>query len=144
LLGASGTGKTQLAAELASHFDAVGLRCTLTVINATALLEQQPSHDATLLMGLDLAGASTRDEEDAQLRSLLECAGIAYQVVYGSGPQRLQSALAALQGAGVLPTSQLRRDAGDGAARAWTWMCEKCSDPGCEHQLFAQLRQARA
>jgi hypothetical protein len=143
VVGAQGTGKTQLAAELASHFDAVGLRCTVTVIDATVLIEQQPSRDATLLMGLDLPGASTRNEEDAQLRSVLERAGIGYQVVYGSGAQRLQSALAALGALGVLPKSLAPGDTGDGAARAWVWLCEKCSDPECEHKLFAKLRQAR-
>ena len=28
----------------------------------------------------------------------------------------------------------------DAASRRWTWACDKCSDPECEHRLFTALR----
>lgn len=114
-------------------------------------LARQAQYDATLVMGLDLPWmaegphptlAADRETVDALLRSLLQRAQVAYQVVYGEGPQRLQGALAALETAGVLPAgTAYRADAAE--AKRWVWACEKCSDPACEHRLFAQLRDAR-
>jgi hypothetical protein len=81
---------------------------------------------------------------DALLRSLLQRAGVGYQVVYGTGEHRLQAALRAMRSAGVL-AADVDGATTDGAAavRAWTWVCEKCSDPACEHRLFSQLRDGK-
>ena len=115
-------------------------------------LERQQRYDATLLTGLDLpwvADGSQRDPAqpreavDALLRSLLQRAGVGFQVVYGQGPQRLQGALQALASAGVLPPGAAGRDEAPAVRRPWVWVCEKCSDPECEHRLFAQLRDRR-
>lgn len=112
-------------------------------------LQRQRGYDATLVTGLDLPwiadglqrdAAHPREPVDALVRSLLQRADVAFQVVYGQGPQRLQSALAALDAAGVLPAGAVARKAGQ--AQRWTWACEKCSDPECEHRLFTRLRQA--
>lgn len=115
-------------------------------------LARQRGYDATLVTGLDLPwvadglrrdAAHPREEVDALVRSLLQRAGVAYQVVYGSGPARLQGALVALEAAGVLPAGLAQREAGAGSRRAWTWACDKCSDPECEHRLFTQLQGLR-
>lgn len=114
--------------------------------------ERQRSCDATLVTGLDLPwvpdglhrdAGQPREEVDALVRSLLQRAGVAFQVVYGSGPQRLQSALLALVSAGVLPQDVLQRPREDDSRRGWMWACEKCSDPECEHRLFSGLREPR-
>jgi nicotinamide riboside kinase len=111
-------------------------------------LQRQRGYDATLVTGLDVPwvadglrrdAAHPREPVDALVRSLLQRAGVAFQVVYGQGPQRLQSALAALDAAGVLPAGACARTTGN--PQRWTWACEKCSDPECEHRLFARLRQ---
>ena len=108
-------------------------------------LAQQRRYDATLVTGLDLPwtpdglhrdATQPREDVDALVRSLLQRAGVPFQVVYGSGPARLQAALVALASAGVLPDSLVERPAPEGGRRAWKWMCEKCSDPECEHRLF--------
>jgi nicotinamide riboside kinase len=105
-------------------------------------LERQRGYDATLVTGLDLPwvadglqrdAAHSRDDVDALVRSQLQDARIPFQVVYGQGPQRLQSALDALASCGVLPFG---REPTADAQRPWVWMCEKCSDPECEHRLF--------
>ena len=97
-------------------------------------------YDRVLLTGLDLPwkpdglqrSQATRDAVDAQLRELLGREAIAYRVVYGRGPQRLASALAAI-------ATELAPELPAGNRRAWT--CEKCSDPECEHRLFTKLVQ---
>ena len=115
-------------------------------------IERQQAYDATLVTGLDLPCLSEPPERDAAqrqedvdtlVRSLLQAAQVHFQVVYGSGTQRLQSALVALSAAGVLPAEMARRAPDADTRRAWQWNCEKCSDPACEHRLFTQLRQAR-
>ena len=102
-------------------------------------LERQRGYDHTLLTGLDLPwvadglqrdGPHVREPVDAMLRDALARAAVPYRVVYGSGPERLASALAAVD---AVP----RSPAGEGAA--WVWNCEKCSDPECEHRLFGRL-----
>jgi nicotinamide riboside kinase len=112
-------------------------------------IERQRRYDATLVTGLDLPwvadglhrdAAHPREDVDALVRSQLQRAGIAYQVVYGQGAQRLQGALAALRGSAVLPAA--REDTG-GPARPWVWNCDKCSDPDCEHRLFTRLARDR-
>jgi nicotinamide riboside kinase len=113
-------------------------------------LESQRRYDATLVTGLDLpwvpdglhrdAGAP-REDVDALVRTLLQRAGVAFQVVYGEGPQRLAHALQALAAADVLATGSAAP--AQGTRRPWVWACEKCSDPECEHRLFTQLRGDR-
>lgn len=116
-------------------------------------LARQQRYDATLVTGLDLPwvpdglqrdAAHAREPVDALVRSLLQRAGVGYQVVYGSGPSRLQGALLALESAGVLPAGIAGRAADGDAQRAWTWVCDKCSDPACEHRLFSRLRETRS
>ena len=136
LVGAPGTGKSSLAAEIAAHLQSHGLH--------DIAVEVDPQHpaDATLLMGLDLPGDPSRAATDAELRAQLQREGVPFHVVYGTGPQRLQSALHAMQTAGVLPADAVRRE--ESRQRRWTGVCEKCSDPDCEHRLFTQLREQRS
>lgn len=146
VLGAPGTGRTTLARELAARLDALALPGRFVIADpAPDTDEDLRGCDAVLLMGLDLPAAgdaALREAGDASLRSRLQRARVPFQVVYGSGPQRLQAALAVLESQGMLPSGTASRPAGD-ATRRWVWVCEKCSDPACEHRLFAQLRDRR-
>ena len=108
-------------------------------------IERQRTCDATLVAGLDLPwvadglhrdAAHPREDVDALVRSLLQRAGIGFQVVYGQGDLRVQGAVAALRASGVLPPAG--GDAAE-AGRPWVWNCDKCSDPACEHRLFTRL-----
>jgi nicotinamide riboside kinase len=112
-------------------------------------LERQQRYHATLLTGLDLpwvadglhrTSSSDREAVDVLVRALLQRAGVRYQVVYGSGEQRLASALQALK---PLLQVELPDTVDLASRRAWTWACEKCSDPECEHRLFTRLRASR-
>jgi hypothetical protein len=136
ILGAPGSGKTQLARELAAHLRQFA--CELAVLDG----DGRPG-DATLVMGLDLPSARGGEAADGRLRAQLQAAGISFQVVYGTGAQRLRGALLALDAAGVLPAGIVQRHEEGGASRGWIAACEKCSDPACEHRLFTRLRQER-
>jgi len=100
-------------------------------------LERLRRYDFVLLTGLDLPwvadgmmrdGPHVREPVDAMVRQALARCGVAYRIVYGSGAARLRAALAAL-GLSDEPQRQ----------PAWKAQCERCSDPDCEHRLFARL-----
>jgi nicotinamide riboside kinase len=111
-------------------------------------LSHQRNFDATLLMGLDLPwvadgiqrdGLHTQEPVDHLLRAALIRSGINFQVVYGVGEARLQNALRCLN-------IDLDLDAGINESEIKTrpqklrnWVCERCSDPECEHRLFTAL-----
>ena len=108
-------------------------------------LARQRAYALTLLTGLDLPwvpdnlhrdSAHGRESVDALVRSLLARAGIGWRVVYGSGAERLRSALAALPPC-LLPA----QPTGAAPREPWVWRCDKCSDPDCEHRLFTSLVQ---
>jgi nicotinamide riboside kinase len=109
--------------------------------------EQQRGFDLTLVTGLDLPwvadglqrdGQHMREPVDACLRAALARGGIAYQVVYGRGSARSAHALNAIDSIAV----SVDKSCASGlfsTQKPWTWNCEKCSDPVCEHRLFSGL-----
>ncbi len=124
IFGARNTGKSALAQAL-SHSDS-GLE-----ISEPASIIAGLRH-CVLLMGLDLRPPTPGEEtQDAHLRAGLSRAGLACQVVYGSGDFRLRNALQAIFRCGA-PVSETVQN-------AWVWPCDKCSDPDCEHRLFGRL-----
>jgi nicotinamide riboside kinase len=169
VLGAAGTGKTALTRALKQTLtpDAADAsdwhitdesplqkwlssqtpqRLQAEQTDTTALLEalrKQRGFDYHLLLALDIpaplaAGtahsAAQRQQMDALLRSTLVQARLPFQVIYGLGEQRLAQALAALR----------KSAAESGASRKpWVWVCDKCSDPVCEHRLLSDLLASR-
>lgn len=155
LLGAAGSGKTRLAADLrtalAGHggsesalliSDGPALAGFLQTHNTAA--QDRPASATILLMGLDLpthAGVhAAQADTDADLRQALGQAGLPYRVIYGLGQARLHNALKALRAStpGASP--------GAGASdrhKPWVWACDSCSDPGCERQLLSALLAGR-
>jgi nicotinamide riboside kinase len=109
----------------------------------TQALAAQRSIDITLLTGLDMPwqadgiqrdGAHARGPVDALLRRRLSEAQIGYQVVYGLGEQRLQNAMHCIAAPAIFQGAT-----GQKTTKKWAWVCDKCSDPACEHRLFSQL-----
>jgi nicotinamide riboside kinase len=151
-----------IAQEQEARVDAAALRADIVITDTTALmvaiysgmafedgelfhfaLKRQRGYDITLLCALDLPwmadglqriGPEVRESVDAQLRDALQRARLPYRVVYGSGGERLLNALAAIDSA---PLQDVRVTTAP--SRPWTWSCEKCSDPDCEHRLFTGL-----
>jgi nicotinamide riboside kinase len=112
-------------------------------------LAHQRRYHRTLLTGLDLPwvadglqrdGPHVREPVDATLRQVLSEAGIAFQVVYGTGEARLRHALDAIgpltPATNETPpaASPVRQEA------AGAWCCGICGDADCEHRLFTRLR----
>jgi hypothetical protein len=89
---------------------------------------------------LTLLLASDAPTQDPGLRSRLARERIAYSVLHGDAAMRLDAAWQLLR-------SLLRLAPEPGAAqpsrRSWSWACDKCSDPVCEHRLFQDLIASR-
>ncbi len=104
-------------------------------------LSAQSGYALTLLAAPDIDwqpdghqrdGAHVREPIDALLRAALHQARLPFSVIYGSGPARLQNALAAVRSAFKFETAQAM---GTSAPR-WQWVCERCGDAQCERLLL--------
>ncbi|MEZ5643994.1 MAG: ATP-binding protein [Burkholderiaceae bacterium] len=116
-------------------------------------LAHQSSYDLTLLMGLDLPwvadglfrdSPAIRQATDVALRRELSRAGLPFHTVYGQGQDRMAAALRPMhhglaQGLG----RPLAPPPAAGRPRASGWVCDRCSDPECEHRLFSRLMASR-
>ena len=150
LLGAAGTGKTRLAADLRtallSHESAAaGLLITdgpaLASLSLIPGKHERPAHAHLLLMGLDLPARRSvhlsQAAADLDLRQTLCQASLPYSVVYGLGAVRLHNALDALR---LSLSGNVLSGAGTSdRQRPWAWACDSCSDPGCEQRLLSAL-----
>jgi nicotinamide riboside kinase len=117
----------------------------------THAVQFQKNFDLTLLTGLDMPwepdglqrdGPQVREPVDALLRTALDSAGIAYRVVYGTGDARLMNASNAINS--IAAHAGIYSSKSQSASKPWVWMCDKCSDPDCEHRLFSALTLAIA
>lgn len=154
LAGAANTGKSQLAAALTQALQASEQNAVVVVANTPALLAGLARRDLTLLMGLQPLAAPeshetsqfpspTQEAEDLSIRAALAHAAVPYRVIYGAFEERLAQALQAaerlLPRAGKPP----RLSSYANKPSAWVWLCDKCSDPQCEHRLLTALLTQR-
>jgi nicotinamide riboside kinase len=150
--------ETQMARVLAAPADAVVIADTTPLMTAvysqmlfndesldTLALAHQSVYDVTLLTGLDLPwvsdglqrdGPHVREPIDQRVRQMLGRAGVSYQVVYGTGEQRLENALFCIGRQAPDLAKQLERPE---PPTRWTGPCETCGDGDCEHRLFTSL-----
>lgn len=138
--GAPSTGKHRLASALDRALQDAGRIARVEVINPSAASTGPAGYGLVLLCGLESA-EHTRQAADQRIRSDLADAGMVYCVLYGSAPQRLAQALGAVNRLqpGLLPQEQ----PADARSKPWVWVCEKCSDPVCEHRLLSDLLAQR-
>lgn len=108
-------------------------------------LQQHALFDITLLTGIDLewvsdglqrVGVHVREPVDQKIRQLLSQANLPFQVVYGSGEQRLENALFCIARQAPHLAKQLQRPE---PPIRWSGPCETCGDGDCEHRLFTSL-----
>ncbi len=149
---------TQIARVLAAPENAVVIADTTPLMTAVysqllfnddrldaRAMAHQAVYDITLLMGMDVPwvsdglqrdGPHVREPVDQRVRHLLGLAGIPYQVVYGTGKQRLDNALFCIARHAPHLANQLERPE---PPTGWSGPCETCGDGDCEHRLFTRL-----
>jgi len=141
LLGADDSGKARLADVLAQRLAQRGIAASL-VADPLPGCSIDPStleaHRGALI--LLIASASPTPVDD-MLRKALMDAKLSFAVVHGEGAEQLANAWNAINAAADPEAS--RPAAPEGAA-TWSWACEKCSDPACEHRLFSDLVAKRS
>jgi hypothetical protein len=143
IAGAPSSGKSPLAAAL-GHALQVSGRQAEVIVATPPFAPDLASHDLVLLTGLEAApqvAAAAQLAADQAIRAAFASAGISYRVMYGTADQRLAQALDAVNppSPGLPRTTAARR----GGKSAWTWVCDKCSDPACEHRLLSDLLAQR-
>jgi len=139
--GAPSTGKHLLASALARALKDAGRNASVAVAGPSAFLADQAPYGLVLLCGLESIDPS-RQAADQAIRSALAAAGMAYCVLYGDASQRLAGALGAVER--LQPGLLLREPQPSGRSKPWVWVCDKCSDPVCEHRLLSDLLAQRA
>lgn len=117
-------------------------------LNALAMAHQAV-YDVTLLTGLDVPwvsdglqrdGPHVREPVDAAVRHMLGLSDSPYQVVYGTGEQRLNNALFCIgRQAPNLAKKWAKQLERPEPPTRWSGPCETCGDGDCEHRLFTRL-----
>jgi len=139
--GAPSTGKHELADTLARALKDEGCDALVVVTDPSDSSDGVAGYGLTLLCGLESAEPA-RQAADLSIRSALVAAGIAYCVLYGSTPQRVAQALGAVHR--KQPGIRSQEPQPQSRSKAWVWVCDKCSDPACEHRLLSALLAQRA
>jgi len=141
--GAPSTGKHQLADALGRALKDAGRDALVAVLNPSAVPGKTAGNGLTLLCGLESTQAQ-QETADQAIRAALAAEGAPYCVLYGSASQRLAQALGAVER--LLPELLLQKPAParKEGNKAWIWVCDKCSDPVCEHRLLSDLLAQRA
>ncbi|MEO6320126.1 MAG: hypothetical protein ABIR56_05650 [Polaromonas sp.] len=154
LLGARHTEVQSLADTLNSALKASGWQALLALPGNTPTGPTDlAAFDLVLLMGLQTseesrieAGHPAREAADLSIRARLALAAVSYRVLYGTSEERLVHALNAIES--LLPRAEenprQKHFSGGFKKQPWVWMCDKCSDPQCEHRLLTALLAQRA
>ena len=158
LLGGSDAAVQLLADALAEAASDSGWSVQIeTPAHTPTLQTELPRFNLVLLAGLESSGNPSADATDEPvqqaLRTMLADAGVPYQVLYGTPPERLARTLHALETLLVV-NAPASRPVGAGSAslvawpkprpKPWVWSCDKCSDPQCEYRLLTDLLASRS
>ena len=142
LLGAEGNAKARLAEALTQRLAGRGMAATVLVAPAsTASFDEDDIAAYRACARILLIAPALPSAADDALRKALADARLSFAVVHGEGPDRLANAWNAID-------TLAEPEGGAQAARdregTWSWSCEKCSDPVCEHRLFSDLVAKRS
>lgn len=139
LLGAANSGRHALLHALQPRLDGTAFEADV-IEDASSLGSLQRPALVLLLAPQDLSG----EAQVLHWRQRLVQAGLAYSVLHGDAQSRLDDAWRLIQPLlGQAPSRSNEELVAGRSARRWTWSCDKCSDPTCEHRLFQDLVQAR-
>ena len=148
LLGLTQPRLQHLATALEPALKAFAPRTTLYIP------QSQTAWTPPSLSSRILLCTSAEDVQIAQAwRAILLAQGLPFQVIHGIGQELVTQCLLALlppdcfNPSGFAMTSAMASDL-EGLARKalpvrWQGLCETCSDPDCEQQLFSGLLQGR-
>jgi hypothetical protein len=146
----AGTGAPALLADrLRRSLAEAGINsrvATFTEVKADSVVA---GFDAVFLRGLLQSDRACllRRVVDESIRAALCNAGIAYQVIYGNDEESLVQVMRATENlVGAAPVTALQSQVAPptiGGAVPWVWLCDKCSDPQCEHRLLTDLIKQR-
>ena len=150
LLGASHTGVLSLADAVNGALKTSGWQAVLEVVSDKPTRQADlADFDLVLLVGLESTAESrieALEAADLSIRATLALAAVPYRVLYGTCEERLAHVWHAIES--LLPRVEARprqSTFSDGIKKQpWVWMCEKCSDPQCEHRLLTALLARRA
>lgn len=155
LLGASQPEVQLFSDALRIALEAGDPRVVVVVLpgNAPAVETNLDAFDVVFLMSVQAAAKCTAvkapsalEADDLALRARLALGAVSYGVLYGTHDERLTQALKSVKR--LLPPSAagLRQNyiSGGEKQQPWVWMCDKCSDPHCEHRLLTALLAQRA
>lgn len=121
--------------------------------NAPAVETNLDAFDVVLLMSVQAPAKcnaekapSALEADDLAMRARLALGAVSYGVLYGTHDERLTQALNSVErllppSAAGLPQNHF---SGGAKQQPWVWMCDKCSDPHCEHRLLTALLAQRA
>lgn len=137
LAGAPDTGLSQLFEALRRALQASGWPVRILMAEPGAA----HGHDLTFLMGLQSAPDDML-AADQSIRAALIRTGTAYEVLYGSADERVAQALRAIEHR-LVATEILAPLKPSRSSQTWQWICDKCSDPVCEHRLLTDLLAQR-
>ena len=139
VVGAPGTGRSQLSADLNVSLRTASLNAVVTVSHVDVLADA----DLIFLMGLETVLGATV-EADQSIRAALIQTGLAHDVLYGSPEDRFFRAFKTIKKRLAITTfEKASPENTSGDAKRWIWECEKCSDPHCEHRLLTDLLKNR-
>lgn len=164
LLGACPVDLSELAAALNQAVQALGCEIMLvTADSAEALPAGLSGFDLVLVAGLEATArletprapfssscktaphlASDPEAVNHSIRTALAQAAVSYRVLYGTAGERLSHAQQAVES--LLPAASRPAQVtqpGGLKKQPWVWMCDKCSDPQCEHRLLTALLAQR-
>ena len=159
LLGACPVQLSRFAAAMNPAARTLGHQVMLATAGVDSLPSNLSGFDLVLLAGLEapfplnfpasgtaaeLSDAPGLETADQSIRNALSLAGVSYRVLYGTAGERLALALQAVESLLPAPlgSGQAARLGGP-KNKPWVWMCEKCSDPQCEHRLLTALLAQR-
>ena len=142
LLGAVHSGRHALQRALALRLQGTAF-CTQVIEDeaAWAALDEPPALVLLLAPRDAAAGEAAGEAQDLRWRGRLAQAGIGFSVLHGNAQAQLDGAWHLVQP--LLGLKPAQQPSGQLKNKRWTWSCDKCSDPTCEHQLFQDLIRSR-
>jgi hypothetical protein len=149
LFDASSDGALRPANRLSRSLAELGIDVSVVTFNAVAPDLDISTFDAVFLRGLqNSAGADmSQNADDEAIRAALCKADAAYQVIYGNDDESLEQLVRAIEkicAAPPITTIQPhRKNRSTEGVTPWVWLCDKCSDPVCEHRLLSDLLKQR-